>query len=294
MDKIREIIEKCLKISKQTLDSLKDGEKIIKQGDLFGDAVNDTEIKADLVLGETIKQKIIESGLPCKITIEGNNGDYFTDVKSDKPFYGVCVDPLDGSLNFAHKGDTVGLPYSSCITVLRCNVGKLATFADVTAAGVIDLRSGDRWIAFKDEQNQYHTTLNGKITSTRKVERLDIGSMIVIGEMYYPQNRELLAGIFSGEKGWLRNPGSAAYEMALVSSGQVVLYICDRQKQHELGAAYALVKGAGGIAIDFEGKDLGSHVCDFKTQMPVILAANQKIADQMVQRINAGAKVKKK
>ncbi|HRH31779.1 MAG TPA: inositol monophosphatase family protein, partial [bacterium] len=101
-----------------------------------------------------------------------------------------------------------------------------------------------------------------------------------------PENREKVFRAFSDVKGWLRSPGSAAYEMASVASGQAAAFICDRQKQHELGAGYALVKGAGGVAVDWDGQDLGSRVYDFKTQTPVILAANRQIADQLLELLN--------
>lgn len=74
--------------------------------------------------------------------------------------------------------------------------------------------------------------------------------------------------------------------MALVASGQAVAFICDRQKMHELGAGYALVKGAGGVVVDFEGNDLGPKEYDFNKQMPVILAANKNIVDQLIELIH--------
>jgi fructose-1,6-bisphosphatase/inositol monophosphatase family enzyme len=104
--------------------------------------------------------------------------------------------------------------------------------------------------------------------------------------MYYPDNRQRLARAFAGEKGWLRSCGSAAYEMALVASGTAVAFVCGSQKQHELGAGYALVKGAGGVAVDWDGRDLGVRTYDFKTQTPVVLACNMAIADQILERLH--------
>jgi len=46
------------------------------------------------------------------------------------------------------------------------------------------------------------------------------------------------------------------------------------------------VKGAGGVAVDWDGNDLGPRTYDFKTQTPCILAANQAIAEQILERLH--------
>ena len=273
------VIGRTLRESFDCLESLQDGASVIQEGGAFGELGNDTEIKADACLGEMITALLQEEAVFGRITVEG-----FEDVYGEGDLW-ACVDPLDGSLNYATKGDTLGLPYSTCITFLSKKEN--ARFSDVITAGVIDLRNENRWIV-ESVYGTYRTHLAGKVwsrTKTHPATKLDLGKMIVIGEMYYPENREKLFYAFRNDKGWLRSPGSAAYEMALVSSGQIAAYICDRQKQHELGAAYALVKGAGGVAVDFEGKDLGERVYDFKTQTPVILAANMDIAGQILERM---------
>ena len=276
-----EIVEKALTKAHKFLPGMTEGEIIVKQGEAFGSLDSDTDIKADSLIGEVITQVLAKEGACGRITVEGRHDDVVIHSHGDEKWY--CVDPLDGSLNYRLRGDTLGLPFSSCITVLDCSFD--AAFSNVIAAGVIDLRSGDLWLSSKDKRGKYWTTLNGEPSFTMQAKTLDIGSMIVIGEMYYPENRELLAKIFAGQKGWLRNPGSAAYEMALVSSGQIAAYICDRQKQHELGAAYALVKGAGGVAVDFEGRDIERLPYDFVSQNQIILAANSSIAEQILEKI---------
>jgi fructose-1,6-bisphosphatase/inositol monophosphatase family enzyme len=284
------------------LRQLKDGEAVIKQGVAFGDLHNDTEIKADKILGEflTHHPKGFSLREVRQFTVEGfgeyqlHEDDFGTwminpmDPNQAPPPEGlwVTIDPLDGSLDFQTRGPAQGLPYSACITVLKRRDG--ATFDDVVAAGVIDLRNGDCWVSSVDDTGQYHTLCypagsdESVSCTTVATDTLNLGSQIVIGEFYYPENREKLARAFAGKKGWLRNPGSAAYEMALIGNGTAVAFICDRQKQHELGAGYALTKGAGGVAVDFEGKDLGTRSYDFKTQTPVILAANMRIAEQIL------------
>ncbi len=259
--------------------ALEGGGEIVVPGGAFGDANQDTELKADRYLGELILRELEKSSIPIGcVNVEGMQA-----VELGGSTCWATIDPLDGSLNFKTKGGTLGLPYSSCITLLRHKAS--ARFQDVICAGVIDLRNGDLWLTWHDG-TRFHTTLNRMPAKTAEETKLDLGRMIVFGEMYYPENREKLADAFAGKKGWLRNPGSAAYEMALISSGQAVAYICDRQKQHELGAAYALVKGAGGIVTDWEGHPLDERSYDFVSQTPVVLACNRDISDQLLELLH--------
>lgn len=284
------------------LSRLEDGGDIIRQGAAFGDLKNDTEIRADRILGEHLLERFRQprfgAGL---VTVEGF-GDY-PGMLDD--FYNLglwyCIDPLDGSLNYKLEQDLFGardaLPYSLCVTVLRTNC--YPKFKDVVVAAVMDLRTGDLWsastvldgerpvtgLAYFNRQSlwRYDTYHQGQ---ERQELRLDLGSQLIIGEMYYPENREKLCRIFAEEKGYLRSFGSAAFEMALVASGTAAAYICDRQKNHELGAAYALVKGAGGVAVDFDGNDLGERTYRFDEQTPVVLAANRGIAEEILERMH--------
>lgn len=255
------------------------GEQIAKQGGAFGDAKNDTEIRTDKELGTFFLEAVTGIDAVGRISVEG----YADWINPEGGKLWVTIDPLDGSLNYKRRRGAQGLPHSACITVLQ-RISE-ATFNDVIAAGVIEFGSEDLWLAWREMDGHIVTTLNTERASTDDVTTLDLGSQIAIGEFYYPENRRRLVEAFDDSKGWLRNPGSAAFEMALVSNGTSVAFICGTQKQHELGAGYLLVKGAGGVAVDFDGKDLGPRTYDFKTQTPVILAANATIAEQLVARL---------
>lgn len=262
------------------LSRLPQGEAIARQGGAFGDPANDTELRADLEIGTYLRIICGHGDGVGLISIEGRE-DFVVD---HRPFW-IAIDPLDGSLNYRMRDGAIGLPYTTCVTMLGRR--EQATFADVVAAGVIDLRSRDTWVAYRADdgyrtfvRNQKHRYWMQR--AAPRPEQLDLGSQIVIGEFYYPENREKLVRAFAGKKGWLRNPGSSAYEMAMVAHGTAVAFISDQQKQHELGAGYALVKGAGGVAVDWDGNDLGSRTYDFKTQTPVVLAVTQPIADQIL------------
>jgi len=285
MNNLRTLVEvaELLKGSREFLESLENGTKIIEEGEGFGSLENDVEIHADQALGSFVKRELInikDSLKIGRITVEGKKDDFvFPDGEN-----WWTIDPLDGSLNYLTKGLTQGLPFSMAITVLEKIEN--ATFNDVIASGVIDFRNGDLWTSAKEDHVRAFSCINTQNCQPCRAEKLDLGKMIVVGEFYYPENREKLVKAFSGQKGWLRNPGSAAYEMALVASGQVAAFICDRQKQHELGAAYRLVKEAGGVVVDFDGKDIGSRAFLFNFQTPVILAGNQNLAAQILELLH--------
>ena len=280
--KFEQVILLSLDEATELLPSIEDGGEQLNEGVGFGDLKNDTEIKADKLLGEMFQANFLNASISelGRITVEG-----FEDIHCGDGEYWLCIDPLDGSLNYKSRGLTLGLPITVCITILQKKEN--VKFSDVVIAAVLDLRSPhDLWFVDKLSNGEYITNINGQPAKTWDSQYLDLYSQIVFGEMYYPNNRGTLVQMFDDERGWLRNPGSAAYEMAMVSSGQAVAYICGTQKQHELGAGYALVKGAGGVAVDWDGKDLGESEFLFNAQTPVILAANKAIADQILERLH--------
>jgi len=259
----------------------KSGVEVVSQGKGFGLLGEDTEIKADKYMGEVLVEELANafSGRPLVIEVEGA-GKFFIegDRETGEGSYYVVVDPLDGSLNYKAKGETLGLPFSSVVTVFD---RAKPTFSDCILAGVVDLRTGDIWTAEKDKG----CFLNGKPCKTSDRQEVDLLNGIVIAEMYYPENREMVSCIFGYQKGWLRNPGSAAYEMAMVASGNFDAFICDRQKSHELGAAYLLVKEAGGEILDHFGKVLDNKAYRFESQVPVVVAASTAMAEKIVDAI---------
>ncbi len=276
LPRIERILSKAYEISRLMP---KGAEEIVTQGAGFGNLVADTEIGADKIIGEKLVAYLKESfaSVPFKIEVEGAG--IFSNVPADSKIkYYITLDPLDGSLNFRLRGETLGLPFSTALAMFE---GDSPTFKDCVGAGITDLRNGDVWAAVRGKG----ANLNGFPCKTSGATQVNLKEGIIIGEFYYPENRELLTRIFKGEKGWLRNPGSASYEMALVASGQADAFICDRQKAHELGAAFLLVSEAGGYVCDFEGHSLAERDYHFNSQIPVIAASTKELALELVERI---------
>ena len=274
------MVREALALAYSTLkliDAYDDARQTVNLGSGFGDPVNDTEINADRQIGDALIGFLKRCAV-SEIWAEG-----FSPVENPTYTNGlrVFIDPLDGSLNFLRSKGNIALPYTSVISVTR-PVGSTLIFGNILASGVVDLRTNEVWYAEKGKGVAFSIYGQRVEANGRKV--LDLGMGVVIGEFYYPENRRLLMDVFP-EKGWLRNCGSAAYEMMLVASGVADAYVCDRQKNHELGAGYLAVTEAGGAALDFDGNDLGLTVYDFNAQTPVVLGATKEIALEIVERI---------
>lgn len=272
-----------LKKAKKKLTRLDRGGDVIKQGGAFGDLLNDTDIRADHVIGRFLQKEFSQLEDVARVTVEGLD-DF--EVRNG-PGLWSCVDPIDGSLNYKTRGNLIGNPYTAVVTVLSRLPGD-ATFDHVICAVVLDLRpkSSDIWYAWKEGGQLFGASHVG-VLSTSRDTKLDPGSQVIMTETYYPANREKLLQLFNGQKGNYSRVGSAAYEMAIVSSGNAIAFLCCSQKNHELGATQLLVRAAGGVAVDWEGNPIGSRPYNFRAQTPIILAANQSIADEIVSRLKA-------
>lgn len=258
---------------------------VVKEGLAFGHHEQDIEIRADRDLGLQFAHAFQGSEAVSRILVEGLN----------EPVLGsggdmlVFVDPLDGSLNFQHSdGGVGGLPYVAIVTVY--GKSNNLTYDDVVVVGWVDLRHGDRLVAVRKDHGYKTKFCPGNRTKFSRARTrsdatsVDLARYIAVCEPYY-EDRRWMARAFKGEKGWLRSPGSAAFEMGLVARGNTILQASPQQKQHEGPGGRALVLGAGGWAGDFEGNDLGPRPVDFIRRDPFILAANEAVGMDMVRRL---------
>jgi myo-inositol-1(or 4)-monophosphatase len=252
---------------------IEEGETVMVAG-TSGALTGDEDLKADFELGRACIANL-DSSLIASVECEGLATHYT--ATPNAPFR-VYVDPLDGSLYYKTRGAVRGFfPYGAAITVVR-NVPH-PTFDDVVAAGIINYVSGDVFSAMRNEDGTITSHLNDQSLAMPQDQKLDIMKRPLIGEMYYSGNRELMNSIFAGKNGYLRSVGCAAVEMAVVASGQISAFVCDRQKVHELGAAQLIVKGAGGVAVDFDGKDISKLPYVFNSQMPIVLTSRSLKAE---------------
>jgi len=265
----------------EVLRKIVSGGDIVSSGAGFGDLENDVEIRADIEMGNYIAEALLESGYFSEVLIEGME----TRAGNPEAMYKAYVDPLDNSLGYKQRiGWVTGLPYTSVITVTD---GKLFFF--FLHAAIIELRDGIFWESSRVADGEWRVEMRSRLmhekTRVMSVEEYKPREHMLAIELYYPRGRELIFKGFEGEKVYLVAPKSAAFEMMLVATGRTIGFVSTNQKGHELGAGVAMVLGAGGVAVNLDtGKSLLDTEYDFNSQTPVILAANEKIVDQLRKR----------
>ena len=249
------------------------------QNVVFGDvsSLKDAEVRADRVVTEAILTFLAKnrSDHPfAKAVFEGRETQ---DVHGEKGEIVLFVDPCDGSLNAQDAGIMNGFPH---VLVLTVAPARTCCFRDLQAVLVLDLRAStdDVWIMVRSG-DRVHGIFSPSIRSLRPFgvmkpsahAKIELGKMNIVGELYYPGNREVMMRIVGEEKGWIRNPGSAAYEMASIASRQAHLYFCKTQKQHEAGIAYMAAEAmraedglTGPLVTDFQGRSL--DLCAYRFQ----------------------------
>lgn len=205
--------------------------------------------------------------------------------------YKVCIDPIDGASHYYQRGHTAGLSHAACITVLK-QKGAIRRFSDIVAGGIVELRTGDIWTATRKivdgQKNKinFQVSVNNKPFNTIRQTLLNVKSMTIFASMHNAEDRERILRAFGNNCGMIRTHGSVASEIAYVASGQAIACISSGQSHYSHGAGFALVKGGGGVIVDFTGHNIENDIFDLKLKTPVIFAANMPIAEQILERIN--------
>lgn len=179
---------------------------------------------------------------------------------------------MDGSTNYK-KGKTL-LPFGVLIAFYQGLDPKLE---DVVAAGTIEHTIDLGWLY----DGQQTTDLQGnpvELKSDWKIER----STPIYLDLYYKEGYETYAPL--AEQIFVRNTGSTIGNLAYVLSNVAAGLggVCMRAE--EIGAVYALVKGAKGIVVNHDGKDLGQEDFHPETTYP-ILAGSKDVIDFCTTRI---------
>lgn len=290
-----------------------------------GDAssANDRDIKPDTVVIEAMNQWFMDREWGAgdspfsAVVIEGRSTRYCSvdgklDFGDKRPV--LFVDPCDASLDALYSGAANGMPYAIVLTVAPRRFG--SRFQDIQAAVVLDLRR-DSWdfaSAFRREDGLVEGSVGSLLADdrilpirSRKVFlKVDAGKHVVVGEMYYPKGREDVSRFTSGQKGYFRNPGCAALEMASVAMGLAEVYFCGSQKHHELGAAWLFQEAmrtpedvANGryLVTDFSGGSMASAEFIFQyekssgdapivaAQSEVVMASNCSLLEDAILRL---------
>jgi len=250
------------------------GKNVIASSPLLANETGIINVKGDKTIGMDVKmeQEIIsyikKNNLPVDIFSE----EIGTIKFHPNPTHTIVFDPLDGSTNYK-LGKNL-LPYG---LLIACYNGLTPRFKDVVASGAIEYTTNLGWI------------YDGKITRSldNKVVKLDkrwniSKSTPVYLDLYYKKAYDAFSLL--PEKVHIRwmgsNIGSLTYTLAQVSAVMGAY----QMRPEEIGTMVSLIKGAGGVALDHKGNDLGEVV--FSTENTYqILAGNKDVVNFMVNQL---------
>lgn len=225
------------------------GKQVILTNSLLTEEIGTTNAKGDKTIDMDVK---IEKALIDYIKKNNIPANIFSEeigiIKfHPKPKYIIAFDPLDGSTNY--KIGKNFYPFGTLISIYK---GLNPKLKDVLVSGAIEYSHDLAWIY----TNNKTTDLKRHIIKLKNDWVTDRHTPIYL-DLYYREGYLKYTQI--AQKLFIRNMGSTignlSYVLENVAAG--LGGVCMRPE--EIGAIVSLVKGAGGIAVDHQGKDLGEE-----------------------------------
>jgi len=181
------------------------------------------------------------------------------DIKGGGPR--LLIDPIDGSKN-AMTGITL---FSTSIALIDGD-----TIGNISIGYVINLVTGDEFWAIKNGGSFF----NGRPARTQQ----DGAFKVIAYETSTPRidipRITPLLSLFNRT----RCLGSTALDMAFLSQGAISVFITPApSRSFDFAAGYLLVKEAGGIITDINGKDLNDIQIGVKRASPLLASGNEEL-----------------
>lgn len=225
------------------------GKQIVKNNPLLTDEIGTINVKGDKTIGMDVKIEkalidyIKKNNIPANIFSEEIGMIKF----HPKPEYLIAFDPLDGSTNYK-IGKNI-YPYGLLIAIYK---GLNPKLKDVIAAGAIEYSHDLAWL-YSDNKT---VDLKGNEIKLKNNWTVDRHTPIYL-DLYYKEGYFAYTPL--AEKLFIRNMGSTignlSYVLENIAAG--LGGVCMRPE--EIGTIIALIKGAGGIAVNHKGEDLGEE-----------------------------------
>lgn len=192
---------------------------------------------------------------------------------AQKPDYLITIDPLDGTNNY--KVGKGLLPFGTLVAVYQ---GTKPLIRDVIVAGAIEYSTSQAWIYAEGKTKD----LKGNPIKLKTDWQIDISTPLYL-DLYHDEGYETYVSL--SKKVFIKNTGSTignlSYLLSNVASGLGLL----KMGAEEVGAVYALIKGAGGAVTDYRGKSLGENPLSPQRKYQ-FLAGSQPIVDFVVSELS--------
>tara|TARA_R110002072_G_scaffold8726_1_gene43701 strand:+ start:1923 stop:2720 length:798 start_codon:yes stop_codon:yes gene_type:complete len=201
------------------------------------DFVTNVDVEAERIIIDSLRKKY-----PDHIFTGEENSQTPEDEKTSD--YEWVIDPIDGTANFVN-----GLPHF-CVSIACLFKGKLEHGV------ILDPIRQDEFVASRGNG----CSVNGTRTRVRTTKNLD-GAMISTGGGGMQEVAEAQGRIYTQlieERAILRQPGSAALDLAYIASGKLDGMWMKNLQLWDMAAGALMVQESGGLLGDFAGG--GNHL----------------------------------
>lgn len=211
------------------------GKAAVTQKDSGHNLLTEADLAAQKIIVDMIRHTYPEHG----IIAEENGLD-----ESRKSEYTWIIDPLDGTMNYAH-----GFPHFS-VSIACChnNMPVIGVVYNPVTRELFSARAG----------NGAHCNDIAIAVSAR----LHIQSALIMTGFYYDRGRmttntlNAVAALFNAGMGDIRRSGSAALDLCYVASGRIDGYFEYNLSVWDFAAGMLIVREAGGIVSDRSGTEM--------------------------------------
>ena len=203
--------------------------------------VDDKSDKSPVTIADREAETAMRALLTRQVPDHGVFGEEHGAVRTGADYVWV-LDPIDGT-----KAFITGLPiFGTLIALLHRGTPVL---------GIIDQPIlQERWLGVAGERS----TLNGKPIAVRACPTLDRAYMYSTAPLMFPgadaKRHETLA-----QQVKLFRWGGDCYAYGLLAAGHVDLVVENSLKLYDFAALVPVIKGAGGLITDWQGRDLDMH-----------------------------------
>lgn len=260
----REILQEAFNINKQL------GSKGNDQVQTDKDIV----LEADLAVNIGVRELVSKKNISTILWTEEKEGKIIT---GENPSCTIAFDDIDGTFN---KHDGLGvLPYCSIVTIFDTPT---PCYNDAVYAGIQVHNNGDLIEAIR-ERGVFRNGVKIQLNPSNRLER---DSRVYINHYEtsrsHPEELQRLVGLEA--RTIPRDVLSSGIAFAMVACHGSA-YISGKNKAHELGAGYLLMRESGGTILDFNGNDIGTEHYGFNDSKSMIAAVNLEIACEILEEI---------
>ena len=247
----------CKRIGESAFEEIKKHFENVESKKVIGDGSGgDETMVIDDAIEKILFREVEKTGRSVRIISE----EMGEKTIGSKPEILIAVDPLDGSSNFKF-----GIPFN-CISIA---IGDVTKKIDGIEIGYVkDFVKGSTYYAIKGE---------GAWKNDKKIYTSKEDTNCLLIDVVFKNEKDFRRIVDVG-KGFkhVRMLGSSCLAMCLVAEGSVDGYLTlGAGRTIDYTAAQLIVKEAGGVVKDIDGRDISSYDIGFGIKVNLISASNE-------------------